>query len=194
MAIGSSAYRFRTEGKSLLADTIDLTTLEQQQGVSILELEEEIRGIFPQNDGVILYTDSTVVRLGKNLRELLRKPLPSAVQPENMVKPIFRSDLSYMAFSLKDGLFLCELAADAQPQLLRKHWKGETVVEYDYLYPLAFLGEDRLYVAAEMWEASAGYYLIMDYAGNELKRLDYYTTGEISGGYHSYNQELAIYY
>ena len=193
-AIGSTVYRFAPDGNSLFADTIDLKTLEQRKKVPVCQMDSAVRGVLPRNDGIILYTDGTVVRLGKDLREQIRKQIPEAVKQKDITNTLFQSDLDYMAFSTQDGLYLCELTDGAQPRLLREHRKGETIVDGDYLYPLEFLDGDRLYVAAGMWEASAGYYLILDYQGNELERLDYYTSGMISGGFHSNNAEWAIYY
>ena len=156
-------------------------------------MEEEILGFYGDSGGVTLYTATEVVRLGPLFEQVKRVPVPAGIDLSKIEQPIFQRDLTHIAYYDKDGLFLCPLEGNAQPVMLLEHWEGENVAEYHSFYPLAFLDGERLYVAASVWEASAGFYLVLDYKGNELQRLNYHTSGEHSGGYHSFSPARAIY-
>ena len=172
-----------------------MLTLEQAIDQPIHNFnDEKIMGIFSGEGSVIIYTNAAAYILDKGLQIQDRKPLPSSIPMQEAVELTFNRDISKVAYSLEDGIYLCDMAENAQPVLLQKHPQKDSIVEQEYLYPVRFLDSDRLFVGVGMWECSAGYYLILDFDGNTREKVPFFVSGEHSGGYIFHNQAEVIHF
>ncbi len=201
ITIGDMAYRFHTDGGTLTADTLNLETMVQQADQVVYQFDSEnITGFRNGRNGLIIRTNTAVYLFDDSLRVKERRPWPEKLLtnlPEKAAL-ILSDDISLAAYVIKDGVYLCEIAENAEPKLLQKHPEPESdnVVDYKFMYPICFIGNgnDRLFTGVEMWERAAAYFRIIDTKGNTLDEIPLTATFEHSGGYYEYNQAGAIYY
>lgn len=198
VTVGETVYRFHLNESALSADILNLETMEQSTNQLIHHFDsEKINGLRNGKNGLLVNTDTAVYLLDDNLEIKKRKPWPKKLYEDKPEKSalILSDDISLVAYAKEDGIYLCEIKENAVPVLLQKHPAPESdnVVDYKFMYPICFAGNNRLFAGVEMWERIA-YYRVIDLKGNTLDEIPLTVTGIFAGGYCEYNQAGAIYF